>query len=412
MAETNRKAARLPLQGIRVLDFSRVLAGPLCTQYLGDMGADVIKVESVNHGDDMRVWPPFRRSEDGRHSAGSPFLAWNRNKRAIALDLKSPRSKEVVQRLLRQADVVIESFGPGAAERLGLDAATVRALEPRIVHCSISGYGSVGPMREGKGYDIILQAFCGFMSITGEPEGGPVRTVFSPIDQGTGMHALTGILAALNARHGTGEGAAIEVSLFDTGTAYLAHMLQNYWERGSEPERHGVGHESLCPYEAFATQDKPLVLGVANDGMWRAFCRLAGLEAFADDPRFATNAARVQNRGECVALVGAAMGRWGREHWIRLLDEAGIPCSPLHTLGELSEHPHTRAAGMVFDYRHPVFGDMQAVAQPLRFNGERAALRHPPPLRGEHTREVLQEAGLGADAIDSLIDSGVARGAG
>jgi len=401
---------KAPLEGIRVLDFSRVLAGPLCTQYLGDMGADVIKVESINHGDDMRVWPPFRRSADGKAVAGSPFLAWNRNKRGIALDLKAQQTREIVQALVRQADVVIESFGPGAAQRLGLDAVSVRAMDPRIIHCSISGFGSVGPMREGKGYDIILQAFCGMMAITGEAEGGPVRTPFSPIDQGTGMHALAAILAALHARHESGEGAAIEVSLFDTSTAYLAHMLQNYWERGTEPERHGVGHESLCPYDAFATADGPLILGVANDGMWRAFCRLAALDA--EDPRFTTNGDRVRNRVDCVALVRAAMGRHSRDHWISVLDEAGIPCAPLHTLGELSDHPHTRASGMVFDYRHPAFGDMSGVAQPVRFDGERPALRRHPPLRGEHTLQVLQELGMTQTEIDLLMASGAVRGPG
>lgn len=400
--------AKAFLEGIRVLDFSRVLAGPLCTMYLGDMGADVVKVESLNHGDDMRVWPPFRRSEDGRHSAGAPFLAWNRNKRGIALDLKSPASQGVVERLIRSADIVIESFGPGAARRLGLDAATVRALDPRIIHCSISGFGSVGPMRHGKGYDIILQAFCGMLSATGEPGGGPVRTVFSPIDQGTGMHALAGILAALHARHASGEGASIEVSLFDTGTAQLSHILQNVWERNAEPERYGVGHESLCPYEAFETADRPLILGVANDAMWRAFCELAGLQPCAQDPRFNTNGNRVRNREACVALVREALLRRPRDHWIAQLDAAGIPSAPLHNLGELSAHPHARASGMVFDYQHPAFGTLHGVAQPVRIDGERAALRRPPPLRGEHTSEVLRELGYAESEVEAFFSQGVA----
>lgn len=396
------------LQGVRVLDFSRVLAGPLCTQYLGDFGAEVVKVESLNHGDDMRVWPPFRRTPDGKHPTGSPFLAWNRNKRDIALDLKNPASRPIVEKLIRRADIVIESFGPGAAARLGIDAAGVHAIDPRIIHCSISGFGTQGSMREGKGYDMILQAFCGILSVSGEDDGGPVRTPFSPIDQGTGMHALSGILAALHSRHSTGKGAAIEVSLFDTGTAFMGHMLQNYWERGTEPERHGVGHESLCPYEAFETADRPLILGVANDRMWQSFCTMAGIEQYAKDPRFITNGERVRNRRECVAIVAAALRANTRDHWLERLDAADIPCSPLHTLGELSAHPHTRESGMVFDYVHPAFGQMSAVAQPVRVNGERAAVRLPPPLRGEHTVQVLQELGLGTDEIQALLANGVA----
>lgn len=396
------------LKGITVLDFSRVLAGPLCTQYLGDFGADVVKVESLNHGDDMRVWPPFRRTTDGKHPTGSPFLAWNRNKRDIALDLKNPASRPIVEKLMRRADIVIESFGPGAAERLGLDAASVHAIDPRIIHCSISGFGTQGSMRKGKGYDMILQAFCGMMSLTGEDDGGPVRTPFSPIDQGTGMHALSGILAALHARSRTGKGASLEVSLFDTGTAFLAHMLQNYWERGTEPERHGVGHESLCPYEAFDTADRPLIMGVANDRMWQSFCALAGLGQYAKDPRFATNGDRVQNRKECVALVRSALKADTRDRWLERLDQASIPCSPLHTLGELSAHPHARESGMIFDYVHPAFGPMSAVAQPVRVNGERAPVRQHPPLRGEHTQQVLQDIGLSADEISALIANGIA----
>ena len=400
------------LHGVRVLDMSRVLAGPMCAQYLGDLGADVIKVESVDHGDDMRVWPPLRYSADGRQAAGAPYLAWNRNKRGIALNLKSPDAHQVVRRLIQRADVVIESFGPGVAARLGVDANAVRAVAPRVVHCSISGFGTVGPLKDGKGYDIILQAFAGMMSITGETAGGPVRSPFSPIDQATGMHALTGILAALHARAQTGAGAAIEVSLFDTATALLGHMLQNYWERGTEPERYGVGHESLCPYEAFDTADLPIVLGVANDPMWVAFCKLAGLEAFAADARFETNVARVKNRHDCIALVRAAMGRYTRADWITKLDAAGIPCAPLHRLGELANHPHTQASGMVFEYKHPAFGTLKTVSQPLRINGARAGLDRHPPLRGEHTHEVLKELGFNDDFIGQLVSAGVARAAG
>jgi len=223
-----------------------------------------------------------------------------------------------------------------------------------------------------------------------------------PVDQGTGLHALIGILAALHERDRTGAGATVEASLFDTATGFLGYFLQNYWERGTEPVRPGSGHESLCPYQVFDTADKPLILGVANDSLWHRFCALAGLEDIRDDPRFATNAARVQHRAETLERVSAAMRRRGRGAWLQALDEAGIPCSPLHTLGELSAHPHTRESGMVFEYEHPVLGRLGTVAQPLRFDGERAVVRRPAPMHGEHTREILAELGYAEADIARL----------
>jgi crotonobetainyl-CoA:carnitine CoA-transferase CaiB-like acyl-CoA transferase len=396
------RMSALPLRGIRVLDLSKVLAGPLCAQYLGDMGAEVVKVEAPKGGDETRGWPPFR-SADGTQT-GAIFLSANRNKRSVAVDLASQRGREVVHRLAQWADVAIGSFGPGVAARLGVDAPTLRSLNPRLVCCDISGYGSIGPMREGKGYDVILQAFTGMLAITGEPDGPPVRSPFSPVDQATGLHALVGILAALHERERTGVGASIEASLFDTATGFLGYFLQNYWERGTEPARPGSGHESLCPYQVFETADKPLILGVANDALWHRFCAIAQLQEIRDDARFATNAARVQHRGETVAIVAEAMRRKPRADWLQALDAAGIPCSPLHTLGELSAHPHTHASGMVFDYPHPVLGPLNTVAQPLRLDGARTEVRRPAPMHGEHTAEVLAELGYSAQEIRDLTE--------
>lgn len=394
-----------PLAGLRVLDLSKVLAGPLCAQYLGDMGADVIKIEPTRSGDETRGWPPLRAAGDTQ--TGAIFLSANRNKRSLAVDLGSDAGREVIYRLAKWADVAILSFGPGVASKLKIDPATLRSLNSALICCDISGYGSVGPMRQGKGYDVILQAFSGMLSITGEPGRPPVRSPFSPVDQGTGLHALVGILAALYAREKTGQGCTVEASLFDTATGFLGYFLQNYWERGTEPERPGSGHESLCPYQVFDTSDKPLILGVANDSLWQRFCTIAGLLHVRDDPRFATNATRVENRKETVALVQEAMKLRRRADWLQALDDAGIPCSPLHTLGELSNHPHTRDSGMVFDYMHPTLGQLSSVAQPLRFDGDRTTLRRPAPRHGEHTREVLQEIGYADDEIAAMEDAGI-----
>jgi len=392
-----------PLKGIKVLDFSKVLAGPLCAQYMADMGAEVIKVEPLEHGDDTRLWPPFRQGE------GTVFLSANRGKRSIALDLKSPKGREVCARLLKSCDVALETFGPGVAARLGIDYDSVRAINPAIVYCSISGFGSTGPMREGKGYDVILQAFSGMLSITGERGGNAVRSPFSPVDQATGLHALIGILAALFERSRSGKGTRIEASLFDTSVAFLAYFLQSYWQRGTEPERAGSGHESLCPYECFETKDRPLILGVANDALWRAFCRIAKLEPLATDARFATNAARVQRREETVKLVSEVLRTRTREEWIRDLGQAGIPCSPVHTLGELSAHPHTSAVGMVYEYPAAGATPLKGVAQPLKFDGARSTAQRLPPKLGEHTREVLKEAGYSEAEILGFEEIGVVR---
>jgi len=397
-----------PLLGLKVLDLSKVLAGPLCAQYLGDMGADVIKIETPDSGDETRHWPPFRRDAEGILT-GTVFLSANRNKRSLAVDLRSKEGHEVILRLAELADVVIESFGPGVAARLGVDAPTLRARNPRLVCCSISGFGTVGPMREGKGYDVILQAFCGMLAITGERDGPPVRSPFSPVDQATGLQALIGILALLHERERTGVGGVVEASLFDSATGFLAYFLQAYWERGTEPERPGSGHESLCPYEVFDTADKPLILGVANDGLWRAFCRIAELSEIVDDPRFRTNSDRVANRGETVALVRRTLARRTRDEWLALLGEAGIPCSPLHTLGELSEHPHTHASGMVYSVDATRYGSLRTVAQPLRFDGQRTALRTPPPAHGADGQDVLLEAGFSDEQIAALAVAGAIR---
>lgn len=392
------------LDGVRVLDLSAVLAGPLCTQYLADLGAEVIKVESPRGGDETRGWAPTR---DGLSTA---FLASNRNKKSVALDLKTAEGRAVVHRLAQRSDVVVESSSMGVSERLGTDDATLRALNPGLVYCSISGYGRTGPMAADRGYDMVLQAFTGMMALTGEPGGGPVRSAFSPIDQTTGLNAVIGILAGL-LRHGrTGEGTSFEVSLFETAAGLLGYHLQKYWETGVLPARVGSGHESLCPYQAFATADLPLLLGVANDTTWRRFCAAAGLTELVDDPRFATNMDRVEHFEETVVLVQAALEREPRAAWLERLTPAGVPCSPLNTIEELSSGDHAAARGIILGYEHPVLGAQRAVGLPIQFDGAPRTIGGPPPSLGEHTAAVLAELGYDRREIEALRAAGVVAG--
>ncbi|WP_210253905.1 CoA transferase [Bradyrhizobium sp. S69] len=386
-----------PLAGIRVLDLSKVLAGPLCAQYLGDLGADIIKVETVGSGDETRGWPPFPAP-----GLGTVFLSANRNKRSIAVDLKTAKGREIVHALAKSADIAIESFGTGVAERLGIDAATLRPLNDRLIHCSISGFGRSGPLKNSPGYDVILQAFCGIMSMTGDEDGGYIRSPISPIDQMTGVHAFSGILSLLYAREKTGQGGTIQVSLFETALGLLGYNLQTYWERGVQPPKCGSSHESLCPYQAFEAADGPIMIGVANDNLWRKFCGVTGLDALADDPKFRTNADRVTHRDEVLRHVKAALAANSVKHWNDALTAVGVPCSPINTLAQLLDHPHTAASGMIVEYDHAHAGRLKAVGHPVLINGEQRQAGLPPPVAGQHTDDVLSELGWSRQRIDDL----------
>ncbi len=390
-----------PLAGKRVLDFTKVLAGPLCTQYLSDLGAEIIKIEPTEVGDETRRWPPFRQGQ------GAVFLSVNRNKHSLAVDLKTPEGQAVVRRIARTADIAVESFGTGVAERLGIDYAALKTEKPDLVYCSISGFGRTGPRAGSPGYDVILQAFSGVMSLTGEPGGGPIRSPISPIDQATGMHALSGILAALLHRDQTGEGTYLEVSLFETAVGFLGYNLQSFWERGVQPEKCGSGHESLCPYQAFEASDAPMMIGIANDNLWRRFCRAVGREELIDDPRFRTNPDRVANFHVTVGLVQDLVRARPRDEWLTLLTGIGVPCAPINTLAEMLDDPHTASRGIVMDYDHPTLGPMQTIAQPIVFNGAARTVRSAPPLHGEQTRQVLQAVGYSDQEIEAMEQAGV-----
>jgi crotonobetainyl-CoA:carnitine CoA-transferase CaiB-like acyl-CoA transferase len=389
------------LAGIKVIDCTKVLAGPLCTQYLGDLGADVIKVEPVSVGDETRRWPPIRSD------FGSVFLSVNRNKRSLALDLKRPEGQKIIQELIRDADVLIESYATGVAPRLGIDYAHATAAKPDIIHCSISGFGRTGPLSNGLGYDVILQAFSGMMSITGEPGGGPVRSPISPIDQATGLHALAGILAALLERTKTGRGKSLEVSLFETAVAFLGYNLQTFWEKGVEPAPCGSGHESLCPYQAFYASDAPILLGIANDNLWGRFCRAVGRDDLVHDSRFRTNPDRVAHFQETVTQVQSIIATRPRHEWVTQMNQIGVPCAPINSLSDMLAHPHTDARGIIMAYEHPQLGSLKTTAYPVVFDGEKRLVRLPPPRHGQHTQEILTSLGYEDGAIDGLRASGV-----
>ena len=390
-----------PLAGIRILDLTKVLAGPLCTQYLGDLGAEVIKVEPCQIGDDTRRWPPFR------DQTGAIFLSVNRNKRSLAVDLKTADGQAIVHKLAAKADVVIESYGTGVADRLGIDYPTLHALNPRLIYCSISGFGRTGPLSHALGYDVILQAFSGIMGMTGDEGGSPIRSPFSPIDQTTGLHAVSGIMAALIKRGQTGEGTQLEVSLFETAMSFLSYNFHVYWEKGILPDKCGSGHESLGPYQAFEASDAPLLIGVANDNLWRRFCKAVGRDELAEDPRFRTSPDRVANRTLTVRIVQDIVATRTRDAWIELLTGLGVPCAPINTLKDVLDHPHTAARGLVMEYPHPALGLIKTIAQPIVFDGAPREPGTPPPMLGEHSRAVLQELGYPDTEIARMASAGI-----
>ena len=392
-----------PLRGLKVIDLSKIFAGPHCAQYLGDLGADVIKIEPVVGGDDIRHWAP---QKDGQSAT---FLAFNRNKRSLAVDLKTDEGRAIVQALIKDADIVLQSFKGGTAKKLGVDYESLSALNPKLIYCEISGFGQEGPLGGQPGYDVMLQAFSGMISTMGEADGPYARVSFSPVDMSTGLMGVIGILAALQERNLTGKGSHVELSLLDTSMSMLGYLAQNYWTTGKAPERMGTAHPSLAPYQAFKASDGSLMVGAGNDAQWRRLCSLLGLEAYADDPRFATNQSRVKNLGETAKLVQDALRDNPVQHWLDLFMKEGIPCTPIQTLDAALAHPQVAARGIVTTAQHPTLGEINQIGFPVRFNHEDRANPKSAPWHGQHTAEILKQAGYDQDAIEDFLARDIVR---
>ena len=402
-----------PLSHIRVLDLTRVLAGPWAAQNLADLGAEVIKIERPGSGDDTRAWgPPWWRDRDGKETRESAyFLSVNRGKKSVTLDLSRPEGQAIARRLAENSDVLIENYKVGTLARYGLGYDDIRAVNPRIVYCSVTGFGQDGPHAARPGYDFIFQGMGGLMSITGEregrPGGGPQKVGIAITDVLTGMYASLAITAALSARDRSGEGQYIDTALLDTIVAFGANQILSYWCTGNVPPRFGNAHANIVPYEAFATSDGHIILAVGNDSQFASFCRVAGRPELIDDPRFRTNPDRVKHREVLVPMVQEIMRGRTKQAWIEALEAGGVPCGPINNYAEVFEHEQVRHRGLRVDIPHPQ-GTVPTVASPMRFSATPVEYDLPPPLLGQHTREVLGGVlGLSAAELDALAARGI-----
>ena len=403
-----QNAAMNSLEGIRVLDLSRVLAGPWCTQTLADLGADVIKIERPGAGDDTRNWgPPFLPTADGRESHESAYyLGANRNKRSVTCDIAQPEGQALVRQLAEHCDVFIENFKVGDMARYGLDYASLKAINARLVYCSLTGFGQSGPYAPRAGYDYIIQGMGGLMSVTGERDdlnGGPQKVGVAVADLFTGMYATVGILAALRHAERTGEGQHLDMALLDTQVAMLANLGANYLVSDKAPGRMGNAHQNIVPYQVFEVAPRAdggkdfIILAVGNDGQYAKFCEVAGRPDLASEPRFVKNADRVRHRAELVPMLEAVMKTRAKADWLSALEAAKVPCGAINSLDEVFADPQVQARGMVTHWQHPLRADLPLVSSPIKLEKTPVRTDRPPPMLGQHTDEVLGEL-LGVDA--------------
>jgi crotonobetainyl-CoA:carnitine CoA-transferase CaiB-like acyl-CoA transferase len=394
------------LDGIRVLDLSRILAGPWCTQNLADLGADVIKIERPHVGDDTRAWgPPYLKDGNGQDTNESAYyLSTNRNKRSVEADMATSEGAALIRELAAASDILVENFKVGGLAKYGLDYDSLKAINPRLIYCSVTGFGQDGPFAQRPGYDFMIQGMGGLMSITGErddlPGGGPQKAGVAVTDIVTGMYATVAILAALQERHRSGLGQHLDIALLDSHVALLANQNSNYFNSGVAPKRAGNAHQNVVPYQVFAASDGHLIVATGNESQYRAYCRAIGVPELGDDPRFATNRLRVTNRDVLIAILTEIMRQGRRDDWIAKLEAVGVPCGPINDIAQAFAHPQAQARQLRRDLPHPAGGMAPVTASPLRFSGSPVVYRRAPPLLGEHTEEVLRDVlGKSADAI-------------
>ena len=400
------------LDDIKVVDLSRVLAGPWSTQNLADLGADVIKIERPGVGDDTRSWgPPFVSHTEGDAQDAAYFFCANRNKRSLTLDFTTDKGREILIKLIAQADVLIENYKVGGLKKYGLDYDSLSRINPRLIYCSITGFGQDGPYADRPGYDALVQAMGGLMSVTGEPDdvqgGGPQKVGVAVVDILTGLYATNAILAALFHRAKSNQGQHIDIALLDVQVAALANQSGNYLLSGSVPQRMGSAHPSIVPYQPFACADGHVMLAIGNDGQFTSLCRAAGQAAIASDERFATNAMRVRHRAELLEVLKPLMRQHGVERWCELAQQEGFPCGPINTIDRVFRDPQVRAREMHIQMNSPSYGALDLVASPMRLSASPVSYRRAPPSLGQDSHEVLRELQYSDDEIDSLRDSGV-----